>query len=392
MDQLAWIAEELLQCERDGLLRRLATYDGSSSCLTTPAGQQLINFASNDYLLLAQDPRLANAVCAAVQQHTWGSGSSPLITGHTTCHMNLERDLSQFEQTEAALVFSSGYAANIGTITSLASRGDVIFSDEKNHASIIDGCRLSGARIQVYRHLDVAFLEKMIMQTSGFRRRLIVTDTLFSMDGDLAPLQQLVKIAEQYDAMLMIDEAHATGVFGEHGRGVAEHLGVESDIPVKVGTMSKALGCAGGFVAGSQQLVDWLVNRARPYIFSTAQAAAGMAAATVALAIVQQEPKRRRKLLDRADTVRCELRRQGWTIQSESQIIPVLTGDPESALQMSAFLREQGLLVPAVRPPSVPDGESLLRISLSYGHVDSMIEQLLEAFAKLAGQQGKCSK
>lgn len=385
MDPLAWIDEELSQREGDGLLRRLTTYDDSpTSALIASDGRQLVNFASNDYLHLARDPRLATAVRAALERHAWGSGASPLITGHTTCHAKLEQQLARFEQTEAALVFSSGYAANVGTIQSLVGRGDVVFSDEKNHASIIDGCRLSGARVQVYRHVDMDFLQKILAQAGGFRRRLVVTDSLFSMDGDLAPLAPLVDLAAQHDAMLLIDEAHATGVFGEQGRGVAEHLGVQSDIPAKIGTLSKALGCAGGFVAGSQRLIDWLVNRARPYIYSTAQAAAGMAAATAALEIVRREPERRRTLLQRADIMRGELRKQGWPIQSESQIVPIMTGDPESALRMSAILRGQGMLVPAVRPPSVPEGESLLRISLSYGHSDAMVQQLLETFAELA--------
>ena len=385
MDPLAWIDEELSQREGDGLLRRLTTYDDSpTSALIASDGRQLVNFASNDYLHLARDPRLATAVRAALERHAWGSGASPLITGHTTCHAKLEQQLARFEQTEAALVFSSGYAANVGTIQSLVGRGDVVFSDEKNHASIIDGCRLSGARVQVYRHVDMDFLKKMLAQAGGFRRRLVVTDSLFSMDGDLAPLAPLVDLAAQHDAMLMIDEAHATGVFGEQGRGVAEHLGVQSDIPAKIGTLSKALGCAGGFVAGSQRLIDWLINRARPYIYSTAQAAAGMAAATAALEIVRREPERRRILLQRADIMRGELRKQGWPVQSESQIVPIMTGDPESALRMSAILRGQGMLVPAVRPPSVPEGESLLRISLSYGHSDAMVQQLLETFAELA--------
>ena len=376
MDPWSWIDEELAQREQDGLLRQLTTWEHD--------GPPLINFASNDYLDLAADPRLSAAVQSVLDRQAWGSGASPLITGHTSCHAELEKALAQFEQTEAALVFSSGYAANVGTITSLVSRGDVVFSDGKNHASIIDGCRLSGARIQIYRHLDVDFLDKMLSQAAGFRRRLIVTDSLFSMDGDLAPLEPLVGLAAKYDAMLMIDEAHATGVLGEHGRGVAEHFGVESAIHVKVGTLSKALGCAGGFVAGSRSLINWLVNCARPYIFSTAQAAAGMAAATAALKIVQQEPERRQELLQRSERVRNALRQQGWSIPSESQIIPVLVGDPDSAVRMSSMLREQSLLVPAIRPPSVPEGESLLRISLSYGHTEPMIEQLVAAFSEWA--------
>lgn len=386
MDALAWIDDELAAHEHAGLLRQLRTYEGSTAILIASSGQTVVNFASNDYLNLAGDLRLSTAVREALERQAWGSAASPLITGHTKYHAELEHDLAEFEKTEAALVFSSGYAANVGTITSLVERGDVILSDARNHASIIDGCRLSGARIQVYPHLDMEFLEKMLAQASGFRRRLIVTDSLFSMDGDLAPLDTLVTLAKQFDAMLMIDEAHATGVFGQQGRGVAEWYGphVTEGVHVKVGTLSKALGCAGGFVAGSTKLIAWLVNRARPYIFSTAQAAPGMAAAQAALQIIRSEPERRHQLLATSRQVCETLQQQGWSVRSNSQIIPIMIGDPSSAVRMSEQLLQQGLMVPAIRPPSVPEGESLLRLSLSCGHTPEMIDQVLNAFAELS--------
>ncbi len=378
---LAWIADELAALEQHNLRRRLFTRTGGQACQILIEGRQLVNFGSNDYLALAADPRLAQAVTHVVHQEGWGSGASPLITGHSQLHRQLEQRLAEFEGTEAALVFPSGFAANSGTIAALVATGDVVFTDRKNHASLLDGCRLSRADVRVYPHGDVLRLESLLAQTCGkYRRRLIVTDSLFSMDGDVAPLAELVGLAEQYDAMLMIDEAHATGVFGPRGRGVAEHLGLEDRIPVRVGTLSKALGSIGGFVVGSQPLIEWLVNRARPYVFSTAQPAALAAASLAALEIVCNEPQRRTELLARAHTLRQALIAQGWnTGLSTSQIIPLVVGTPDRALRLSAKLRERGFLVPAIRPPTVPEGEACLRLSLSWGHTPEMLGELLDA-------------
>ena len=222
---------------------------------------KFVNFSVNDYLSLAVDPRLAAAAQRAVDREGWGAGASPLVIGHSESHRELERRLAAFMQTEAALVFPSGFAANSGTIPALVGRGDVIFADEKNHASLIDGCRLSRADVKVYPHRDVTRLAELLDQSGGARRRLIVSDTLFSMDGDIAPLADLVELSRPHRAMLMIDEAHAIGVFGANGRGIAEQLGVEAEVPIRVGTLSKALASAGGFVAGSRKLIDWLLNR-----------------------------------------------------------------------------------------------------------------------------------
>jgi 8-amino-7-oxononanoate synthase len=346
-------------------------------------GRQLVNFGSNDYLGLAAES-LSGAVTRAIEEVGWGSGASPLVTGRGSWHAALETALADFEATEAALLFSSGYAANLGTITALVGKDDVIFSDAKNHASIIDGCRLSGARIVVYPHRDVDSLHKALHGAMGFRRRLIVTDTLFSMDGDLAPLAELADLAERFGAVLMVDEAHATGVFGRAGRGVCEYLGVESGMHVRVGTLSKALGSIGGFVAGSAALIDWLVNRARPYIYSTAPPEAVAAAALRALEIVRQEPHRRTILLERAEKLRCQLQEQGWsTGGSASQIVPLLVSDPAQTVRLAEKLRCQGFLVPAIRPPTVPEGESLLRLSLNYSHTGEALSHLADALAPL---------
>jgi 8-amino-7-oxononanoate synthase len=386
-DPLAWIAPELAGLEQQGLRRRLSTRTGGQACRILLEGRELVNFSSNDYLALASDPRLTQAVAAAAGQEGWGSGASPLITGHSQIHEQLERRLAEFEGTEAALVFSSGFAANSGTIAALVGSGDVVFTDRKNHASLLDGCRLSRADVRTYPHGDWTRLEHLLGAAGKYRRRLIVTDSLFSMDGDLAPLEELVALASRYEAMLLIDEAHATGVFGRRGRGVAEHLGVEEQIPVRVGTLSKALGSIGGFVAGSRTLIEWLVNRARPYVFSTAPPAAMAAAALAALEIVRDEPHRRIELLARAAELRQTLAAQGWSLGlSASQIIPLVVGEPERAVQLSAALRERGFLVPAIRPPTVPEGEACLRLSLSWGHTPEMIGGLLDALRQVGSR------
>jgi len=379
-----WIDQELAALDRQGLCRRLATRSSRQAARVTIDGRELVNFGSNDYLALAADPRLADAAAAAAEQEGWGSGASPLISGHGRSHERLEERLAEFEGTQAALVFSTGFAANAGTIAALVGPGDVVFTDRKNHASLLDGCRLSRADVRVNAHGDYEHLEQSLSKAAKYRRRLIVTDSLFSMDGDLAPLCELADLAERHAAMLMIDEAHATGVFGPLGRGVAEHLGVEERVHVRVGTLSKALGSMGGFVAGSRSLIDWLVNRARPYVFSTAPPAAVAAAAVAALDIAGNEPQRRTGLLARADVLRRRLAEQGWNVgKSASQIIPVIVGRPERAVELAAALGERGLFVPAIRPPSVPEGEACLRISLTCAHTQEMAEQLTEALGQL---------
>jgi 8-amino-7-oxononanoate synthase len=410
-DPLAWIDGELDRLDAESLRRRLVVREGWQAAVIRVGGREYVNFAANDYLGLAADPRLAEAARRAIAGEGWGAGASPLIVGHTAAHERLERRLAEFEGTEAALVFASGYAANVGAVAALVRRGDVVFSDELNHASLVDGCRLSRADVHVYPHADCAALERLLQrhaeQASGFRlqttaegallkpevrspkpapaagRRLIVTDSLFSMHGDLAPLPELARLAEAYDCMLLIDEAHATGVLGQRGRGVAELLGVEDRVHVRVGTLSKALGCHGGFVSGSRRLIDWLVNRARPYVFSTAGPAAGAAAALTALDIVAAEPQRRTRLLEMAHALRRRLREQGWDAgRSESQIVPIFVGDSAAALRLAATLRDKGLWVPAIRPPTVPRGQACLRMSLSCGHTPEMIERLCAELAE----------
>ncbi len=381
-DPLAWIDEELARLERQGLRRRLFARQGPQGPTVRVEGRELIHFGSNDYLGLASDPRLAAAAAEAIRAQGWGSGASPLILGRSVAHQQLEEALARFEGTEDALVFPSGYAANTGTIAALVGPGDAVFTDRKNHASLLDGCRLSRADVRVYPHGDWQHLDRLLARSPA-RRRLIVTDGLFSMDGDLAPLVPLVEVAQRHGAMLLVDEAHATGVFGQQGRGTAEALGVEPHIAVRVGTLSKALGCAGGFVAGSRRLIQWLVNAARPYVFSTAGPAANAAAAMVALEIVQREPHRRTQLLARAAELRRQLAERGWNVgNSASQIIPLVVGQVDTAVQLSARLRQQGIFVPAIRPPTVPEGEACLRISLTAAHTEAMVAALVAALDK----------
>ncbi len=389
MDPLNWIDEQLDRLRHDDLYRELPQPLKTVGPTCEIEGRELLNFASNDYLGLASDPRLIEAAAQSLKETGLGRGASPLICGRSTGHFELEQQLAQFENTEAALLFASGFAANTGTIPALAGAGDAIYSDAHNHASIVDGCRLSSAEKHIYPHNDVDALERLLQagqrSDQRYRRRLIVTDTLFSMDGDLAPMPQLGELAEQYNAMLMVDEAHTTGVFGEHGRGVVEHFCGEHpklhhQVHVRVGTLSKALGAAGGFVCGTQSLIQWLTNRARTYVFSTAQPAAASAAASAALKIIATEPTKRRNLLRTATTLRKKLQAQGWnTGHSASQIIPLYVGSAKQTMHLAKQLHEQGCWVPGIRPPSVAEGKSLLRLCLSAAHDEKMLAKLVEA-------------
>ncbi len=383
-DLLSWLDDALADLDRRDLRRTLLIRESPQrgDCIEL-GGRTLANFGSNDYLGLACDERLRRAATESMGNRGWGSGASPLVTGRGSLHAELETELARFEGTESALLFSTGFAANVGAITSLVGHEDIIFSDAKNHASIIDGCRLSGANVHVYRHCNIDDLRQSLA-VSRHRRKLIVTDTLFSMDGDLAPLPQIAELAREYGAMLFVDEAHATGVFGKEGRGVCEHLGVEEGVHIRVGTLSKALGSIGGFVAGSQALVDWLANRARPYVFSTAMPEAMAAAGLAAIQAVKDEPFRRQGLLQRATSLREELKCRGLHIgSSQSQIIPVILGSPGKTMQAAAQLRQAGFFVPGIRPPSVPEGESLLRISLSWLHQPAQLESLAHTLRQI---------
>lgn len=382
-DPMEWLDGALADLDRRALRRTpLVRSARPSASLLIAQGKTLVNFGSNDYLGLA--PIVGRRTFEFLEQTGWGAGASPLVTGKTASHETLERELAAWKRTEAAILFSSGFAANAGTIPALVGKGDVVYSDVKNHASIIDGCKLSGAAIQIYKHCDVADLTHQLAKADGRGRRLIVTDSVFSMDGDFAPLGELADLAQAHGAMLMVDEAHAAGIFGERGSGLCEMLGVENRVHVRVGTLSKALGGIGGFVAGSQTLIDWLMHRARSHLFSTAMPEACALAALEALRSVHEEPHRRTGLVATAKALREQLVSQGWKVgPSQSQIIPVVCGEPVRALALSTHLKESGFFVPAIRPPSVPEGESLLRISLTAAHSEAQISGLLNHLAKV---------
>jgi len=370
-DPLAWIDDESEAWSRRGLARRLVVRDSRS----------LLNFASNDYLGLANDPRVVDAACSAARVHGWGSGASPLVSGWREPHEALSAALAEFERVEAVALFPSGFAANLGAIVALVGPGDAVYLDRLDHACLVDGARLSRAKLRVYPHNDANRLEAILVRDRGkFRRSLIATDGVFSMDGDLAPLADLADLAGRFGAMLLVDEAHGTGVFGAEGRGAAEWLGVEDRVDVKVGTLSKALGSLGGFVAGSRRLVNWLINRARPLIYSTSLPPSAAAAATQALEILQLEPWRRARLTTLAASLREALPTLGLPDAGPGgPIVPVVLGEPEAALDRAARLLERGCLVPAIRPPTVPEGTARLRISLTAAHTSEDLETLIAA-------------
>ena len=343
------------------------------------AGQVLLNLSSNDYLGLAQDPRLIDAAQAAAAQWGAGAGASRLVVGHLALHEEVEARLAAFKGTEAAVIFPTGYMANVGTIAALVGPGDVIFSDRLNHASIYDGIKLSGAALQRFPHRDLNRLEQLLQQAGAARRRLIVTDSVFSVDGDVAPLADLVALKSRYGAWLMIDEAHATGVLGTKGGGLAEALGLTGEVEIHLGTFSKALGSQGGYVAGDRRLVDYLHNRARSFIYSTALAPLVLGAIDRALEIVAQEPERRLFFERESEAFRRDLLSAGLDLLgSETQIIPVLVGENDRTLEFAAALKDQGLMAVALRPPTVPPGRARVRFSLSAGHSREDLRQARE--------------
>ena len=378
---LEWIDAELAQLTSSDLLRHRVARSGKLGATVLVDGKSYANFGSNDYLGIAGDTRLSDVVDRVVMECGWGSGASPLILGRNTLHAELEQQLAQFIGSEATLLFPTGFAANTGTIPALIGKRDAVFSDAKNHASIIDGCRLSGAKTFVYPHGDLDVLNSMIQSATGFEKRLIVSDGLFSMDGDLARVNELADIAEQHQAMLMIDEAHSFGVQGSSGAGICSEQGVADRVAIRVGTLSKSFGSHGGFVAGSARLIEYLSNRARSYVYSTAAPPAAAAVALAALRIIREEPDRRAQVLSNADQLRNALADQGWNVaRVGTHIVPVIIGEPAETLRIAAELKRTGNWVPCIRPPSVPTGESLLRISLSASHTDEMLARLVDAF------------
>ena len=376
---------ELAARERDGLTRRQRTLDAPCGPLAVVYGRPLISFCSNDYLGLANDPALIEAACAGARQWGVGSGASHLVSGHQRPHLGLEEALARFTGFPRALLFSTGYMANLGIVPALAGRGDAIFADKLNHASLIDAVQLSRADSQRYPHGDVAALERLLT-ASNAKRKIILTDAVFSMDGDVAPLPALLELAERFDAWLVIDDAHGFGVLGEHGRGSLAHFDLpRSERIVYMGTLGKAAGGAGAFVAGAETLIEWLLQNARTYIFTTGSSPMMACALAASLELIEHGDARRAHLAQLRQQLRDGLATTRWQLlPSPTAIQPVIIGDNHEALRVANALFERGLWVPAIRPPTVPKGTARLRVSLSAAHSTEQVAQLVDALRELA--------
>jgi 8-amino-7-oxononanoate synthase len=375
------IHDELQAIKKGSLYRRLRRVENDQGPTLVLDGQEVINFSSNNYLGIANHPALAEAAKKAIDRYGCGSGASRLISGNMTLHEELENRLADLKGTEAGLVFNSGFQANTGILSTLTGEGDAILSDALNHASIIDGCRLSRAKIVVYAHGDLAQLEDGLNQNTCARRKLIVTESIFSMDGDEAPLAGIVDLAEKYGAMVMVDEAHATGIFGANGAGLVAKLGLGDRVTVQMGTLGKALGGFGAYVAGSHALRELLINRCRSFIFTTSLPPAIMAMAIAAIDLVQREPERREALWNNCRTLKAGLRDSGFSPSvSESPILPLIIGDAEKRMHLSERLLGLGIFAQGIRPPTVPLGTSRLRITLMSTHTREHIDRAIDAF------------
>ncbi|MEI7957689.1 MAG: 8-amino-7-oxononanoate synthase [Verrucomicrobiota bacterium] len=380
--------EELDALKQQSLLRRLREVQSQPGTLMNYAGRQLINFSSNDYLGLAGEPFLCEAAKRAIDEYGVGATASRLVCGTLSPHLALEQKLAEFKRAEAALSFSSGYATALGTLNALVGKEDVIILDKLSHASLIDGARLSGATLRVFPHNDLEKLESHLQWARSVHpqaRVVVVTESVFSMDGDRAPLAEIVQIKERYDALLLLDEAHAVGVVGPNGRGLAERLGLAGRVDIQMGTLSKALGVSGGYVCGSRALIDWLINRARSFVYSTAPPAALAAAATAAVEFMESAAgeARRRRLWDNLKILADGLPAGLTPDKLQSAIVPVMLGEETAALGASKMFFERGFFVPAIRYPTVARGTARLRLTLSAAHLPEEIQAVTHALWEL---------
>ena len=382
------IHERLQELKELGLYRRMRMISGPQGPRVVLDGKPVLLLCSNNYLGLADHPRVREAAADAAMRWGVGSGASRLVSGTMTVHRRLEERLAEFKHTQAALLFGSGYLANIGVITALAGEGKVVFSDELNHASIIDGCRLARAETFVYRHADVEHLAWGLREAEG-RGAVIVTDSVFSMDGDVAPLAEIVDLARRHEARVVVDEAHGTGCIGPEGRGAVAEAGVEDEVDVLIGTLSKALGAYGAFVACDQSLAQLLVNTARPFIFSTAPPPPAVAGALAALELLAEQPRRVEKLQANGDALRDELAREGFEVAgSTTQIVPLVIGDAKHAMRISELAIERGVFAQAIRPPTVPEGTSRLRLAVMASHSRAELREAAQVLGRAALQAG----
>lgn len=388
-DPLAWIDDELAQLDTAGLRTRIRTVESPMDAWVTIDGRRVLNFCANNYLGLASHPRLRAAAKQAIDEYGVGPGAVRTIAGTTTLHVTLEERLATFKRAEACITFQSGFAANLATIPALVGREDTIFSDELNHASIIDACRLSRATVIRYAHNDVDDLRRKIAQAGTLRRGLIVTDGVFSMDGDIAPLDQICEIAQAHGLILMVDDAHGEGVLGEGGRGIVDHFGLHGRVQVEVGTLSKAFGVVGGLVAGERRIVEWLRQRGRPFLFSSAMTAPDVAACIAAVDLLQESDELVRRLWHNAETMRTGMQQLGFdTGHSQTPIVPLMLGEAPLAQRFSQALLDAGLFAMAIGYPTVPLGKARIRVMNSASHSDEDLERALDIFAEVGRELG----
>ena len=381
MDNHDWLDAEYTALEQVGLRRHLRTVMSAPTGTVNLDGRDVVLLGSNNYLGLSTHPKVIEAAVAATQTFGTGATGSRLISGNSELYTILEANLAKTKHTEAALVFSSGYAANTSVIPVLAGEGDLILSDALNHASIIDGCRLSRATKKVYRHCDVEHLKTLLSESTPFRRRLILTDGVFSMDGDIAPLPDIYEVATHYDAMLLVDDAHGFGVLGKDGSGTVAHFGLEGADIIRMGTLSKAVGALGGYIAGSRTLIELLINKARGFIFTTGLPPSTLAAANASLDVIRSSPELRQRLFSHARYLKTALIDLGYTLlPSETQILPVVLGSPQQATSIADALLAEGVFAPAIRPPAVPPDTSRLRLTVMATHTEAEIQKAIAGF------------
>ena len=376
------IKSQLKKIRDAGLWRSLRRVDGPTGAEYLLEGKRVVGLCSNNYLGLAEHPAVRAGAIAAVEKYGAGSGAARLVSGNLAIHEELEARLAKFKGTQAALLFNSGYHANTGIVPTLVGPGDFVYSDALNHASLIDGCRLSKASIRVYKHADVNSLEALLKADEDKKgARLVVTDSVFSMEGDMAPLPEIVAVARKFGAEVMVDEAHGTGMFGKNGRGVVDHFNLRGQILVQMGTLGKALGSFGAYVAGSRDLVDLLINRSRSFVFTTSLPPAASGAALAALDILEKEPARIAKLWTLQMVYRAALRDEGLKPLGETPIVPIVVGDAAKAMAASQRLFEAGYHAQAIRPPTVPEGTSRLRTTVTAAHTEAQLRAAAAAIA-----------
>ena len=376
-----WLEDERNELKQAGHWRSLRSMMSAPTGRVLLDGCEVISLASTNYLGLSTHPQVIKAACESVQEYGTGASGSRLIAGNSHLYEELESKIAAMLNTEAALVFSSGYLANIGTIPALVGEEDLILSDERNHISLIEGCRLSKATKRIYRHCDPEHLKELLSESSRFRRRLIVTDGVFSMDGDFPPLAEICEIAEAHDSMLLVDDVHGFGILGQSGGGLVDYLGVGDRGIIQIGALSKAVGGVGAFVAGSQSLIDFLINRARGFIFTTALPPGTLAAASAAIDLIRSNFEFRQRLFANVHTLKTGLSEAGFQLlTNETHILPLILGEAKTTTQFAEALLNEGVFAPGIRPPTVPMGTSRLRITPTASHTREELEEVLEGF------------